>query len=340
MSKSLDVLMVTHNDWANIGYEFAKCLRLLNLEVRFIKGRKHASYPIQGEISAMEAPPGYPYPELSFMVTANQLRPLMEEAHVVHFTSSTFVLTGTDLRKKHVVVQHDGNAYYMKHEILNELFDQFTDVTILQAANMLGLGAKNAVWICNPVDTELLQPDFGAADCVRIGHFPSNPAEKGTTTILSAIETLESDRAWSNKFQYVGAHIDSKCVDWSTNLDRMRNCDIVVVACGPGYNREWGTTTLEAAALGAVPVVNSQSRDLYEREYGKWALHIANDFDQLLDVLKHLISLSARDLQEEKRRAREWVVRYHSFGAVARRLWDKVYNKRFYKLEGDELIRC
>lgn len=336
---SLDVLMLTNNDWANIGYGFAKCLRLLGLDVRFIKGQTHPSYLLQGEIHKMIPLGSLGNPELSPYVTANGLRPLTEEAHVIHFTSSAFVETGTDLRKKHVVVQHDGGLYRQKYQIANGLFKGFADITIIQGPDLLGLGAKNEVWICNPVDTEMLRPDFGSNGKIRIGHFPSNSITKNTGEVLRAIEILEGDRIWGNKFQYIGVRGPEQRVSWMTNLERMKYCDILIERCNSKV-MEWGATALEASALGTIVVTNSHSRELYEKEYGKWALHIANDYEQCVEILKGLISLGDRGILEEKHKSREWVVRYHSFEAVARRLWDKVYNERFYKLEKGRLIRC
>ena len=194
-----DVLMLTNNDWANSSFRYAKCLEMLGLRVKLLKGREHhCGYPEQGEVHEAITKGGA---ELSVMISAPELRSLAEEAHVLHFTASTFVDTGVDLRKKNVIVQHGGTMYRMNHQSLNAFFNQFVSTTITQMPDLLGLGAKNEVWISFPVDTDRLVPQaLRTNGRVKMGHFPTNPMVKGTERILQAVKAPNL----CDRFEYVG----------------------------------------------------------------------------------------------------------------------------------------
>ena len=330
-----DVLMLTNNDWANSSFRYAKCLEMLGLRVKLLKGREHhCGYPEQGEVHEAITKGGA---ELSVMISAPELRSLAEEAHVLHFTASTFVDTGVDLRKKNVIVQHGGTMYRMNHQSLNAFFNRFVGTTIIQMPDLLGLGAKNEVWISFPVDTDRLVPQAPATNGgVKIGHFPTNPMVKGMGRILQAVKAPNL----CDRFEYVGIQNGGShnLIPWAENLDRMRGCDILIEACslrqmGRRYG-EWGNTVVEAAALGKVVITNSLSIEQYEREYGKCPLHIANNTAELKMKIEELLDMSRTDLIAEGVKSREWVVRYHSMRATAEKLRDKVYS-RFFNFDDD-----
>jgi len=305
---------------------------MLGLDVLFLKGRAHTfGYPVQGEV----------HDELRGAIgivhscrKAPKLKALAEEAHVIHYIASNFVDVGIDMRRKNVVMQHGGTAYRQGHERLNPIYNQFTDVTIIQMPELLGHGAKNEVWVSFPVDTEMLRPGDGLSDNgpLRIGHFPSVASVKGTDAVLRTIKSLEGDL--KDRFVYVGVtDMGLNIVKWMANLKRLSRCDIYVEACklhqnGRRYG-EWGNTVVEAAALGKVVVTNSLSIKRYEREYGKCPLLIANCEDELRGTLGELITADRAWLRDKAKETRKWVVKYHSMEATARRLKEKVYNRFF-----------
>ena len=175
----MDVLMLTKWDWANTAYRFAKSLRLLGLDVESYKGLPLGffGYPEQDPIHPLlvgNQPKKLMYP---IIVKAPKLKSLVEKAKVVYFPHTTFVDTGADLSNKHVIVQHSGITYRLYPKKSNDLFNPIVGDTIIQCADLYGLGAKNEHLIHYPVDTDLLQPDFTqkGGDVTFIGHFPSNP---------------------------------------------------------------------------------------------------------------------------------------------------------------------
>ena len=314
----LHSLMLTMDDWANTGFRFNKCLRMLGLEALMFKGALHPFlYPEQAMI----------HPNFKGLSEAGipNLDEIAREADVLHFVASTLVDTGVLLRDKKVVMQHGGSIYRQKHEEINDQYNKFVDATIIQCPDLLGLGANNETLIYYPVDTDWIQPVYEPkADVPIIGHFPSNPEVKGTKLIVEAMDELEKSGL---KFHFV---CETNRISWTENLKRMADCDIIIETCAPEQNGkkygEWGNTALEAAALGKVVITNTLSEDVYRKEYGELPLLIANDKDAIKEHIGYLLRLPDV-LNQHKHVTRGWVETHHSMQATAKRLWERVYSK-------------
>lgn len=335
--KLLDILALAKNDWSNSMYRYCRCLSILGLNVLPIKGESHMfRYPQQAPLHPSLS--GTPLNRYPVTVMAPGLESLIESAHVVHLFASTFPMAATNWRKHNVIVQHGGTTYRLHPDKSNNVFNQFASATIIQCPDLLGLGANNEHLIYYPVDTEAIQPNYERVNPrkIVIGHFPSDPLVKGTSTILKAIGNLKQDPDLAMRFEYVGitnTEGESHFVSWQDNLKRLAQCDIVIETCaalnhGKKFG-EWGNTALEASALGCVVVTNTLTPDIYQKEYGDCALHIANDQKTLEIILRDLVCLTDRALLEEKKRARAWVEKQHSMQATAKRLWGKVYSNFF-----------
>jgi hypothetical protein len=340
----IDVLMLAQNDWANTGYRFAKSLEALGLNVVFLKGNKHLyNYPAQGLIDpalSVGRSSSFPWVIRPEGVGRKRIRNLMNRARVVHFIASTYVDVGLDLSDKFVVVQHGGTTYRQNPQKSNNLFNKFVDATIVQCPDLLSLGAKNEHLIYYPVQTDLIVPDYNrCAPEVLIGHFPSNPENKGTKRILKVIKRLKKHPNLRGRYKYIGTTETSENgkLPWEEHLRRVSECDILIetLSLKQGEKRfgEWGNTAIEAAALGKIVITNSRTGRIYEKEYGKCALNIANTENALERRLKRLLLLNDRQIVREKIKTRDWVVENHSMEANAKRLWEKVYCKFFPELE-------
>jgi glycosyltransferase involved in cell wall biosynthesis len=329
----MDVLILTKYDWSNTGWRFFKCLQHLGVDVLMLKGSFHPFfYPEQAPIHPLLAQSNgilfHRVPELKW---------LTEEAKVVHYIASTFIDTGTDFFSKKVVMQHGGKAYRQDPDALNKIYNQFADVTILQSPDLLGYGANDEQWVYYPVDTDFIQPDFKRrSKNLIIGHFPSIPHKKGTDQIVKVIEKLEKNTTLAGRFRYVGARNPDQfektgiCM-WTDNLKRMAGCDIIIETMLPEVQGhkfgEWGNTALEAAAMGKIVVTNSFSSDLYDKEFGRSALKIANNPDALGATLHLILTLSDKGIENLKEESRAWVERNHSIPATANRLFENIYSK-------------
>lgn len=344
----IDVLLLTHWDWANTGYRFWKCIQMFpklgylpKIKALAYKGQPHSfqypeQIPIYNPLHARNRICDYP-----IITQAKELRPLMDRAKVVHFLAETFIDTRTDpteaidapLKDKYVIAQTSGSTLRNEPKKVSQFFNPIINKTIAQFPTLMNLGMKNEVLIYYPVDTDFILPEYKRRDPQKlvVGHFPSTPESKGTDIILPVVEELERQ----GKITYVGVREakkrDMKARDWLDQLDLYRQCDIIIETIKPELNGspfgEWGNTALEAAAMGKIVITNSLNVDLYHREYGDLALRIANDQHTLSDHLESLITMSDDDLLREKIQIRGWVERNHSMEATSHRLWQKVYRE-------------
>jgi hypothetical protein len=265
-----------------------------------------------------------------------ELKQFAENARVVHFRDSMLIDTGTDLTKKPVVVQHGGRTYRKAHEIINKLFNEFSDATLIQMPDLLGLGAKNEHLIYYPVQTDRLKPKYGRNhEKLIIGHFPTSQIDKGSGLIISTLKKIhEGMPEFKDKFVYMGPEEFKTTRDWiiiwTEHLKRVAYCDIIIEtvameAQGKPFG-EWGNQAIEAAALGKIVITNSQSVELYKEEYGPdCALNIANNEEELQAQLLKFLSMSDHEIVREKQKSRVWVEKYHGMEATAKRLKDKIY---------------
>jgi glycosyltransferase involved in cell wall biosynthesis len=335
-NKPIDVLLLAKHDWANTGFRFWKCLLSLGLNAIMFKGDKHMfGYPVEAPIH-----PSLTSTPLAFsplVVMAPGLESLIESAHVVHLTGSTWPLVALDWSERKVVVQHGGTSYRLDPDACNATMDATMDphasATIIQCPDLLNLGASNEHWIYYPVDTDFIQPDFSAKHPKRlvVGHFPSDPMVKGTETILKVLKKFEGS------IEYLGiTNFESweHHIPWEANLERMKPCDIIIETMAPlNHGKpfgEWGNTALEAAALGKIVITNSQSVELYREEYGVHPqLCIANNGEELEERLMELLGSGEAEIGALKEDTRTWAEEHHSIEATAKRLWDLVYRGLF-----------
>jgi len=328
----LDVLCLTKYDWANSVFRYVKCLKSLGLKVIFFKGESHHfSYPEQGMIHPAigNAPPHTCLGQHPLIVKVPELKKLAEKAKVIHYFASNFIDTGADLSGKKVIGQHGGSMYRQDPDAVNAFFNPIVDATIIQCPDLLGLGAKNEHLVYYPVDTDYIIPDFRRKNKkLLIGHFPSYTESKGTNTILKVIRGLNGKV--KDRFEYVGIETPmAQNLSWLEHLKRVNDCDILIETCNPIFMGKqfgaFGNAALEAAALGKIVVTNDLYQNIYKKEYGDCELVIANNGNELKNVLTKLLSLSDDEILEKKRKTREWAERNHSIPVTAKRLFDKIY---------------
>jgi len=318
--------MLAYNDWSNTGWRYYKCIKKFSKDVQFLKGRKHRfGYPEQGKINKI-LNKKKPVAKAPVTIEAPELRPLVEKAKVIHFIASTFVDTGADLSKKPVIVQHGGATYRNNAKQVNERVNPIANYTIIQSPDLLELGAKNEHYFCFPVDTDYIQPNFKTNKHLKIGHFPSNSAAKGTNQILKTIKDVNLDSHYFGKRK---PGVKSEWVNWYDNLMRMSECDIIIEKAQfelkRGWSGEFGNTALEAAALGKIVITNSHQSFAYQTAYGDHPLLIANNQKAFENHLHNVLSMNEKDINDLKQKTRQWAVDKHGITATANRLFEKVY---------------
>ena len=320
----LDVLLLCYNGWANTGWKMFKVYQSMGLKVMGFKGLPHLFfYPEQLVI----------LPEISNTGKALTLNPLVKQAKVVHYIATTFIDTGNDLSKKFCVVSHGGKQYRQDPEAANKLFNQFVDVSIIQTPDMLGFGAKNEKLVYFPVDTNFIKPIYRERQDVTIGHFPSH-IFKGSSLVTDVARKVGK----KHSFRYRTS--DGSQLVWLGNMENLATVDIYVdqmlpTVKYPGSEEEkvlgtWGNASMEAAAMGKIPISSALFVDTYRKEYGcDPAVEVANDAEELYEVLERLITMPLDEFRAKQENARRWAVENHSFEATGRRLKERIYGDFF-----------
>lgn len=314
-----DVLMLSMNDWANVGYRWCEALRACGVDAEIYKVNKHPfGY-------SKEAP-------LISSLPREQLQQKGRECRVLAFPSGYFIDVGCDVSDKPLVVHHVGSEYRQNPDAFNAFWNSRVKATVLVTPDLCGLGAFNEHYVAQPIDVSQITPKFERArpDKLVIGHFPSSLANKGTAQIVSVIDRLMRNGPFADRCEYVGIRPEThKTLPWPEHLERVAGCDIIIETLCPmqGTKKlgEWGCTALEGAAMGKIVVTNCLGQELYEREYGDIGLAIANTEDELVLALYILSSTPDDALATQRRAARKWVEDKHSYKATGQRLLDCVY---------------
>ena len=347
----IDVLILTLEDNANTAWRYSKCLRMLGLNVMGFKGAIHPFYypeqlPVHPSLAEWRVKWNGPKRALFMEVIDPEIKMLMKEARVIHyFHTYGFYYADMNFYNKKIVCNHGGRIYRLYHDIWNKTVDPFIDANIIQTPDLLNFGATNEHYMMNPVQTNYLKPFYrDTSDDLRIAHFPSMAKKKGTTGIVDTIEKVRSK--FPNRLQYYGTTGVAAGSDenppqyniWYHNIDRMKVADIYIDQISPTVTYgglrenktvpfgEFANAALEAASLGKIVIANSIGVNHYAEKYGELPMvQIANNMEELEEILNWLLSEKPSKIHELQVKTREWVVRNHSMKAHAKRLWNEVY---------------
>jgi hypothetical protein len=312
----MSVLFLARCDYANLGYILAQCLEKVGVKADVLVENKHqCDYPDQG---------------IKFD-SINQVKKYAQKADIIQFMHSQRVKTGVDLSKKRVFVLHGGTAYRERYKKINKIFNPIVEKSIIQTADLFGLGAKNEVWLLPAVDVDKLKPAYERkSNKIIIGHFPSNARVKSSKDIANVIGRLSRDLG--HRFEYI---FSPDSVPWDKQMRRVAECDIYIDACTPNLKSkrssrkykygEWGLAALEAAALGKIVISHFLSQEKYKQEYGECGIQVANSFNEIEHHLRNLLVLGNDELTKIKKSTRRWVEKYHNFEVVGKKLKEVIY---------------
>jgi glycosyltransferase involved in cell wall biosynthesis len=314
----MKISLLAKSDFAWLGYIFSQCLQRLGVDAKMF---------IMENIFARERTASRGECGVIFN-SINQIKKELIESDSIQFMQGQFLNTGLDLSKKRVFVFYGGSNYRKNYEDLNKIFNPIVEKSIIQTGDLLGLGAKNEVWLLPGIDAENIYPVFMKPDKTKkitIGHFPSSAKTKGSEQINNSMEKLK--RKFGDKFTYI---YSDEMVSWAEQLNRMSKCDIYIEACMPALKGkrygEWGMSALEGAALGKIVVSHFRSYPKYKKVYGEeCGIVVANTVDQLETQLKWLLQLSATELLELQYRTRQWLEDKHSYEPVGMKMKDEIY---------------
>ena len=309
----MKVLIVCRNDWANMGYKYQESLKEVGVDAKAVTlNINYSCKPKHAEICNLQ-----------------KMRSYAKSAEIIQFMHSEYFDLG--VKNKRFFVFHGGGKYRTNSNTKNKIFNPIVEKSIIQTADLLGLGAKNEVWVPACVDTNSIKPIYQRQrDKILVGHFPSSPVVKNSKGINKVMKNLKKE--FGDKFEYV---YSPKKLGWIENMKRVSECDIYIDACTPflvakkdpkgSKYGEWGVAAIEAAALGKVVISHMLSYKRYEQEFGKCSIKVANSLEEVKDHMRKLLSMTDDELLQNKKDSREWVEKSHSYYALGKKLKEVVY---------------
>jgi len=312
------VLFLSVRDYAAVGAIFAKCLNEVGVEAQAVSKRPTSYSPSCRAI---------------IYKNRRELERMVERADVIVWMHSKQIPLTISLSGKKRVVFHGGTRYRLHSGKANKAF-RYMSVSLIQTAEMLGLGARNEVWMLPAAYIGDMEPDFSVGSKVIVGHFPSAPDAHGKEVVdLSGGSgkdlTLKGSyiinkvmKRYKNKVQY---RFSKDGVGWVENLKRVNECDIYIESLNNASisvnKHDWSIAALEAAALGDIVITNFKfGEERYKQVYGGHSLQVANTEEELVKVMDKLLSMSKNNLIELKHLTRDWAATTHGLKAVGLRL--------------------
>ncbi|MGD8778639.1 MAG: glycosyltransferase [Ignavibacteria bacterium] len=189
--------------------------------------------------------------------------------------------------------------------------DEISDLNITSEFDHLVL-KKDLHYLFYPYDiSELPGRTQNDSDKVRIVHSPTNRKYKGTDLIISVIDKIKKER----KIDFV--LIEKKPREFVLNEKSKSDICIDQVGGtmgGTGY----GKAGIESLGMG-IPTITNMTK-----EYSEWfpenPFVVCNNEKELYHSLIELID--NKGLREEAgTKGREWVIKYHGFGNVNKKLY-------------------
>jgi len=299
----MKVCVYSENDWANLGYLYAKSLSSVGVEARAYTQYRHV----------------FDYTEQA-STDMHECAEFMSDSDVLLMMHS-YKRTPNHYRGGKIFVHHGGTVYRLYHEQLNKYFNQFVNGTIVQDGCFLDKGAKNAHWVMAPVDTDTLRPVPGNhEDEIWVGHFPScKPEDKGSFIIERVFRELREMNLNNKKVRYI---FRSDPIPWKDHIKQVSQCDIYIEQLMPEIPMygDPGISALEAASLGCIVLSNFVSYWKYFRVFGTEPGIIPVTMETLKNTLISIILGPELKRSSIKTYTREWVQNFHSYQAVGKQL--------------------
>lgn len=303
------VLNLCKDDWANFAHDNARALRAAGVDVTDVKLNRHL----------------FGYEEESTVLPQGKIQAMIlnQDFDYIQVFHSDLTFIGALRRTRaRVVVYHAGSYYRDEHAGLNAAWNPLAHRSVLALGEFWNLGAANRVYAVGAIDTAAAPDLTHQGRPYLFGHFPSNPAIKGTERIVKLMRALQGPSTVS-QFRH-----SFRPTNHAEQVRRLAGVDVCVELLQPELNGNrygsWGITALEAAAIGKVVVTMSLSREVYEAHYGDCPLVLATDDASFCQAIVSLQYLTNDALLDLKRKTRDWVVRNHSLEATGQYLLKNV----------------
>lgn len=302
------VIFLSHSDYANYGFYKSESLKSVGVDCDAFVLKSHP----------------FAYPREAIRTSVEQIKKEIERADLIHVMHSCGTMW--DLVKetgKRIIVWHTGTRYRTDPEKHNARWNPIVERSIFALGEFEKLGSHNAEYCGITVNTDEIQLNHCNDVKFTFGHYPSNPQVKGTQNILRVLSEMTSKHR--NKFQQ---RVSTKRCGYSQQIKRIAGCHAYIemsntmqkTSGGDKPYGSWGTTALEASAMGKIVITNSLWDKVYHKYYGEHKLLVANSKVELKNQIEYLLSLSREEIVRMGEEARQWVVDMHSYKATGERL--------------------
>lgn len=298
----MKILSVCYDDHANLMYNITEAMKVAGADARCCKRVRHPfNYPSQA-----------PLANLHEMVKACRDADIVQ---VFHSYNEAALFSGN--AKK--VVWHTGTSYRLQVQQMNDFFNDRVALTMTDQTEFLKLGASNIHYLTSPITTAPIDKEVKRP--YLIGHYPSNPAVKGSEEIIRIVNTFIEKNQGSFTFDY-----SAERVSHEANLRRVAACDIYIELFAPlQHGQEYGCfglSALEAAAMGKIVLTQDMNKAEYRNTYGgKYGpFFLIPDEETFTRTLRILSTMQEDDLLWFQRNKREIALRNHSPRATGEKL--------------------
>lgn len=279
------VVLAAVGDSANVSKTLEKALRRVGVDALAVKSQDHP----------------FNYPEQA-VIYDDSVAGFVESADLYHVLNSK-PPPWLPKRDVPVVVQHGGSHYRCYKDIMHDMLSEFRVVmSLIETPDLLGLSSKPEIFFSTPIDTSIYpKPERRPRGRLRVGHFPTNPASKGTAEISRVAREIDG-------IEYVTRGVKG----WSEHIKDLLLCDVVIETLCMMFTHkgitkplgESGLTAKEASLLGAIVVTNCVNPD----PWGERPLLIANDEDALRDQIEFLVGQPGSEIDKMSDESRAWAL--------------------------------
>jgi len=296
----MKIINISRDDWANYAYDNCQALRAIGADCFCFKLKPHL----------------FKYGHEAKVVGMGAMNVLMRQADIIQIFHSDVELYGLarKIRGKNVIVYHTGTFYRQNHEMLNIQFAG-ADRIVYAMPEFSRLVPPGSIYATVAINTG--EMDFGYEESGKtvFRHHPSNADVKGTKDIIRMMNELNLNG--THEFHHTD---NTGRLSYDANLIRMSQCDVYIELFnlkqdGHDYGN-FGTSAIEAAAMGKIVVTQVRDESVYRKWYGDHALMIANSEEQFKIIIHSLAYMTRSQLRVLKDYSKDWATRKHSYKAA------------------------
>lgn len=292
------VINICREDYANYGYELAESMKLVGIDAEAFVTMRHA----------------FGYAKQATHTNVVHIMNECEKADVImvmHTDDVMYNVVIPYVGKKPIIIWHTGTRYRQNPDKYNKLWNPIATKVVCCLGEFMDMGCKKPEYFNMTINTDAFEPSYKTQTPLMFAHYPSNPIVKGTAEVKRILSEVRN----GNRGRIM-CSIDTSIIRHDRSLIRMRQCDVYVEMMATEQNGKrygsFGTTALEAAAIGKIVVTNDTDAHIYKKYYGDCALHICNTVDEMRMKLHELANKTVPEIVELKKQSRLWVEKNHS----------------------------